>query len=182
MAKQDELQRAHASKGNWIDDIPEAPVFRPTEEEFAEPMLYISKIQHEAAAWGICKIVPPVSAAVPGATVLLQKGPYKFSTRLQQVKEPEISSLDKPVAFKNGREFSIVSYERAANEFAYKRYNMASGLPSRFVEAEYWREWHSKGSNVSVEYGNDVEGTAFSGQSWDPLSASRWACTVLSKD
>ncbi|KAF4526573.1 hypothetical protein B566_EDAN009589, partial [Ephemera danica] len=38
---------------------PEAPVFRPTEEEFKNPFEYIAKIRDVASLAGICKIKPP---------------------------------------------------------------------------------------------------------------------------
>lgn len=41
-------------------DIPSAPTFFPTVEEFeAGPMAYIEKIRHQAQKYGICKVVPP---------------------------------------------------------------------------------------------------------------------------
>lgn len=40
-------------------EVPEAPIFRPTAQEFADPLSYISSIQATAAAAGIAKIVPP---------------------------------------------------------------------------------------------------------------------------
>ncbi|CAN8257194.1 unnamed protein product [Cochlearia groenlandica] len=45
---------------NWLKAMPKAPVFRPTDTEFTDPVAYISKIEKEASAFGICKIIPPL--------------------------------------------------------------------------------------------------------------------------
>ena len=39
----------------------EAPVFRPSEKEFKDPMKYIAKIRGVAEPFGVCKIIPPSS-------------------------------------------------------------------------------------------------------------------------
>lgn len=39
----------------------EAPVFRPTEKEFADPMEFFDRISPIAARFGICRVIPPPS-------------------------------------------------------------------------------------------------------------------------
>ncbi|KAL3523473.1 hypothetical protein ACH5RR_016307 [Cinchona calisaya] len=44
----------------WLEGLPLAPEFRPTDTEFADPIAYISKIEKKASAFGICKVIPPI--------------------------------------------------------------------------------------------------------------------------
>lgn len=39
----------------------EAPVFRPTEKEFADPMEFFDRISPIAARFGLCRVIPPAS-------------------------------------------------------------------------------------------------------------------------
>lgn len=47
--------------------IPEAPTYRPTEEEFRDPMEYMRKIAAEGSKYGIVKVIPPDNWTPPFA-------------------------------------------------------------------------------------------------------------------
>ena len=50
----------HDGDGDWIYQIPEAPTFFPTQEEFEDPIRYIQKIQGEACRFGkLCYCASP---------------------------------------------------------------------------------------------------------------------------
>jgi [histone H3]-trimethyl-L-lysine4 demethylase len=55
------------SKTNRMFGLQEAPTYRPTTEEFKDPVQYINKIREEASKFGIAKIVPPDSWNPPFA-------------------------------------------------------------------------------------------------------------------
>ncbi|KAK7318707.1 hypothetical protein RJT34_03413 [Clitoria ternatea] len=66
--------------------IEEAPVFRPTVEEFEDTLGYIAKIRPFAEPFGICMIVPPAGWIPP--CPLKEKDLWenaKFPTRIQQI-------------------------------------------------------------------------------------------------
>ncbi|CAN6162576.1 unnamed protein product [Urochloa humidicola] len=62
--------------------VPEAPVFRPTEEEFADPLAYVARIRPLAEPYGICRIVPPSSWSPPHA---LDFDSLSFPTKRQPI-------------------------------------------------------------------------------------------------
>lgn len=65
---------------------PEAPVFEPTPEEFADPLSYIAKIRPLAEKTGICKIKPPARWQPPFS---LNVDELKFTPRVQKLNELE---------------------------------------------------------------------------------------------
>jgi [histone H3]-trimethyl-L-lysine4 demethylase len=54
-------------KPNRMFGLQEAPTFRPTADEFKDPLRYIQMIREEAQRYGIAKIIPPDSWNPPFA-------------------------------------------------------------------------------------------------------------------
>ncbi|TKW23630.1 hypothetical protein SEVIR_4G303900v4 [Setaria viridis] len=68
--------------GKGSTSVPEAPVFHPTEEEFADPLAYVARIRPLAEPYGICRIVPPSSWSPPHA---LDFASLSFPTKRQPI-------------------------------------------------------------------------------------------------
>ncbi|KAG6289044.1 hypothetical protein E4U09_005221 [Claviceps aff. purpurea] len=69
--------------------ISEAPTYRPTEEEWRDPLEYMKKITPEASQYGICKIIPPDSWN-PDFAIDTEK--FHFRTRKQELNSVEGST------------------------------------------------------------------------------------------
>jgi histone demethylase JARID1 len=54
-------------KQNRLFGLKESPTYRPTAEQFKDPVQYIQSIREEAQKYGIVKIVPPESWTPPFA-------------------------------------------------------------------------------------------------------------------
>ncbi|KAL9019524.1 MAG: hypothetical protein Q9185_003224 [Variospora sp. 1 TL-2023] len=66
--------------------LQDAPTFRPTDDEFRDPMEYIRKIAPEGRKYGICKIIPP-EGWTPGFAIDTEK--FHFRTRRQELNSVE---------------------------------------------------------------------------------------------
>jgi len=172
----------------WTNEVLEAPVYYPSIEEFQDPLAYIRSIQGEAAQYGICKIVPPLLPAVPGGMVLNQcmvpgaSCLFKFTARTQELKTVLWQSWNDGDFIENTRKYTIGQYEAMANEYIKRKFGTTGVLPPRMVEVEYWRQREMPPVNGKydwVDYGNDVEGSAFTDHASDPLGSTKWNLKVL---
>ncbi|XP_057798109.1 putative lysine-specific demethylase JMJ16 isoform X2 [Salvia miltiorrhiza] len=131
---------------SYLPGVDDAPVFRPTEEEFKDTLKYIANIRPRAESYGICRIVPPPSWRPP--CLLENKEIWeasKFSTYVQKIdglqnlllkrkvsrlhenmetempKDAAILELDKAFDlvsdFERGPEFTLKSFKKYADDF-----------------------------------------------------------------
>jgi hypothetical protein len=63
-------------------DLPEAPTFYPTLEEFKDPLKYLESVYPKAEKFGIFKIVPPEEVDIQ---TTLNKRDFKFKTKIQNI-------------------------------------------------------------------------------------------------
>ena len=58
---------SHSTDPGWEDVVKTIPSYRPTEEEWKDPMEYVTRITKESSAFGMAHIVPPASWDPPFA-------------------------------------------------------------------------------------------------------------------
>ncbi|KAI1751617.1 PLU-1-domain-containing protein [Xylaria castorea] len=80
--------REHIKKTRHFG-LEEAPTYRPTEEEWKDPLEYVRKISPEAQAYGLCKIIPPDSWN-PDFAIDTER--FHFRTRKQELNSVEGST------------------------------------------------------------------------------------------
>ncbi|XP_024973379.1 lysine-specific demethylase REF6-like isoform X4 [Cynara cardunculus var. scolymus] len=158
----------------WLKSLPLAPEYHPTLAEFQDPISFIFKIEEEASKYGICKIVPPVSASPKKTAIanlnksLSARNPDSsptFTTRQQQIgfcPRKHHRPVQKPV-WESGEIYTVPQFEVKAKAFE-KSYlkkgsNSKKGLTPLEVETLYWKAHVDK--PFSVEYANDMPGSAF---------------------
>lgn len=92
--------------------VASAPAFYPSEEEFADPCAYVSRIAPLASIFGICKVVPPAGWRPPSSIAARMRSPTKYKTRLQAV-----HTLSEGVPFPDGNLYTFAEYMAMADSF-----------------------------------------------------------------
>ncbi|XP_057746170.1 lysine-specific demethylase JMJ13-like [Arachis stenosperma] len=149
----------------WISKIPECPVYHPSEKEFKNPLIYLQKIAPEASKFGICKIVSPVIASIPADVVLTKENKnFRFETNVQPLRLSKWNEKNIMNFSMSGRKYTYHEFEALANQ---------AFIGSADVEKEFWHEMVN-GEKGTVEYGVNIEGSAFSCHPNDKLGRSKW--------
>ncbi|KAH7659085.1 Clavaminate synthase-like protein [Dioscorea alata] len=175
------VEKFDTSNLEWIDKIPECPVFSPTKDEFEDPLTYLQRIAPVASKYGICKVVSPISASVPAGVVLMkEKLGFKFTTRVQPLRLAEWVEDDRATFFMSGRKYTFRDFEKMANKVFSRRFSSAGCLPARYLEEQFWHEI-GFGKTEFVEYACDIEGSAFSSSPSDQLGKTKWNLKRLSR-
>lgn len=128
-AIQNSRQETH--RVNLVDDIPEAPVKRPSLEEFLDPIKYILSIKIECEAYGMCKIVPPEGWAPPFCVDF--DNPLKFKT-----KEQKVHKLQEGGGFDDGPMCTMAEYRDLAEKASAEWIEAHGKFDMKEIESKYW--------------------------------------------
>ncbi|XP_024987920.1 lysine-specific demethylase JMJ706-like [Cynara cardunculus var. scolymus] len=158
----------------WINRITECPVYHPAIEDFEDPLEYLQKIAPEASKYGVCKIVPPLTSGAPTGVVMKKEKPgFRFTPKVQPLRIARWTMDDKNTFFIGRKSYTLRDFEVMANRVTANKYCLSGCLPSAYLEREFWVEM-MHGKKGTVEYGVNVDGSAFSSSSNDHLGNSKW--------
>lgn len=165
----------------WLKNLPLAPEYRPTETEFADPIAFISRIEREASAFGICKVIPPLPR--PSKKYVLANlnrslsshpdrpqppssspSPFAqssvFTTRCQELgaRRGRPLPVQKQV-WQSGEFYTLDQFEAKSKAFARTQLAGFKEVDPLLIETLFWKAAAEK--PISVEYANDVPGSGF---------------------
>ncbi|EED77799.1 predicted protein [Postia placenta Mad-698-R] len=111
--------------------LTDCPVFRPTLEQFKDPLAYIKSISEKAKAYGMCKIVPPLGWECPSSPTLSKIMERHLSGFHMFCLDPPLTTIPKgqwfchtclcgtgaDFGFDEGEEHSLSSFQARDLEF-----------------------------------------------------------------
>ncbi|KAK8965837.1 putative lysine-specific demethylase ELF6 [Platanthera guangdongensis] len=164
----------------WLKNLPLAPEYRPTETEFTDPIAFISRIEREAASFGICKVIPPIprpskkfvlsnlnrslsKSPELGTTSVAAAGTSSespvFTTRQQQLGSRRARPAFPKQVWQSGDLYTLEQFEDKSKAFARSQLGGFSEVTPLLVESLFWKSMSEK--PIYVEYANDVPGSGF---------------------
>jgi len=148
------IQNSKKENVNVETPVEEAPVFFPTEDEFADPIKYIASIKPRAVQYGICRIVPPKNWNNPTQVDFA-------SQRTMPTKLQKMNAMQEGRAMGEGKRYTPQQYRAMADEF-HKNW-IATHHPGdkpvtqEQLEKDYWMLLKNvTGEDIQVEYANDL--------------------------
>ncbi|KAH7413832.1 PLU-1-like protein-domain-containing protein [Phaeosphaeria sp. MPI-PUGE-AT-0046c] len=134
-------------KPNRMFGLKEAPSYRPTAEEFKDPVQYIQSIREEAQKFGIVKIIPPDNWRMPFA---LDTERFHFRTRRQELNSVEggtranLNYLDQLAKFHKQHGHSLTRFpsvdKRPLDLYKLKKAVETRGGFERVCKGKKWAE------------------------------------------
>ncbi|XP_072954041.1 probable lysine-specific demethylase SE14 [Typha angustifolia] len=160
----------------WLKTLPRAPVYRPTETEFADPIAFISRIEREAAAFGICKVIPPLPkpskkfvlanlnrslSNSPDLVPIPNPGESDgvFTTRHQELGTGRVRTPVHKRVWQSGEFYTLEQFEAKSKAFAKSQLGGFKEVTPMLVETLFWKAAAEK--PIYIEYANDVPGSGF---------------------
>ncbi|KAF0914642.1 hypothetical protein E2562_030702, partial [Oryza meyeriana var. granulata] len=172
----------------WLRGLPRAPEYRPTESEFADPIAFLSRVEREAAAYGICKVIPPhprpsrrfvfahlnrslvSSCDAPAPTTSDSSIPSSsppasaavFTTRHQELGTPRRGRPTPQVlkqVWQSGERYTLEQFEAKSRAFSKTHLSGLHEPTPLAVESLFWKA--SADRPIYIEYANDVPGSGF---------------------
>jgi hypothetical protein len=155
----EEHQHSSNKKSKILIQSTTPPIYYPTLQEWHEgPMLFLNKKLPEILKFGVCKIIPPVSASLHGQVAFKNMDHMKIPTKKQH-----INNLTQGIPFKLGKTYtSLKQFRDVAQQMkeTWQEKLLQSGRdPNKEEDWEdiYWSlQDGSYAEECIVEYGNDI--------------------------
>lgn len=163
----------------WLKSLPLAPVYRPTETEFSDPIAFISRIEQEAAGFGICKVIPPFPKPprkfvfaninrsfskspelIPDIkTYVSDAATALFTTRYQELGLRTTRNSANRQVWQSGEAYTLEQFEVKSKSFAKTQLGNCKDVSPLVMESLFWKATAEK--PIYIEYANDVPGSGF---------------------